>query len=186
MPSICTLKARQRQMLEFMEDAKAYRFIALGRSTAWPDDIHPPVPDDKKQELEELIGLQRVDYYKYAKVIPNPTTLDKRVGVYYKGLYYNVTQDVNIAIAEGYTDVMIGITFDRDTCPAIPVGVAFRQLGLYDSVIATPDEIKYGITAAQWANKPASEKGTLVFIDNRSPIVRADDQIEVVYTLISF
>ena len=53
MPSVVTLKARQRQMLEFMEDTKAYRFIALGRSTAWPDDIHPPVPDDKKQELEE-------------------------------------------------------------------------------------------------------------------------------------
>ena len=40
MPSVVTLKARQRQMLEFMEDTKAYRFIALGRSTAWPDCIH--------------------------------------------------------------------------------------------------------------------------------------------------
>ena len=90
MPSICTLKARQRMMQEFLADTKAYRFIALGKSTAWPDDLNPPVPSDKKQELDELIGLQRVDYYKYAKVIPNPTTLDKKVGVYYKGLYYKI------------------------------------------------------------------------------------------------
>lgn len=186
MPSIVTLKARQRMMQEFLADTKAYRFIALGKSTAWPDDLNPPVPSDKKQELDELIGLQRVDYYKYAKVIPNPTTLDKKVGVYYKGLYYNVTQDVNIAIAEGYTDVLIGITLDRDTCPAIPTGIAFRQVGLYDSVSATPDEIKYGITAAQWANKSASDKGTLVVIDNRNPIVRADDQVEQIMILLSF
>ena len=61
MPSVVTLKARQRQMLEFMEDTKAYRFIALGRSTAWPDDIHPPVPDDKKQELEDKFTKKRIE-----------------------------------------------------------------------------------------------------------------------------
>lgn len=173
-------------MFEFMEDAKNYRFIALGRQTPWPVETDPPVPNDKTQNIEELIGLQRVDFYKYAKVIPNPTTLDKRVGIYYKGLYYNVTQDKNIAEAEGYTDVMIGITFDRDTLPSIPTGVTFRQIGLYDSVNATADEIKYGITAEQWNNKKAEDKGLLVCIDNRGPITRQDDQQEQIFCLISF
>ena len=81
---------------------------------------------------------------------------------------------------------MIGITFDRDTLPAIPTGVQFRQLGLYDSVNATQDEIKYGITAAQWNNKSEADRGVLVCIDNRQVISRQDDQIEQVYTLISF
>ncbi|MBQ2639159.1 MAG: hypothetical protein IJF92_00115 [Bacilli bacterium] len=181
-----TLKCRQRMMFEFMEVEKNYRFIALGKQTSWPVETDPPVPDDTKQELDELIGLQRVDFYKYAKVIPNPTSLDKKVGIYYKGLYYNVTQDKNIAEQEGYTDVMIGITFDRDTVPAIPVNVQFRQVGLYDSVVATQDEIKYGITPAQWNNKSQEDKGMLVAVDNRQPISRQSDQLEVVYILISF
>ena len=46
-----------------------------------PDENNPPYPDEKSQEITELIGLQRVDSYKFAKVIPNPTTLQKRTGV---------------------------------------------------------------------------------------------------------
>ena len=123
MSGVVTLKARQRQMFEFMDSAKSYRFMALGRQSPWPVETDPPIPDYTSQTIDELIGLQRVDFYKYAKVIPNPTSLDKRVGIYYKGLYYNVTQDRNIAEQEGYTDVMIGITFDRDTLAAIPIDV---------------------------------------------------------------
>ena len=186
MAGVTTLKCRQRQMFEFMEQEKNYRFMALGRQTPWPVEDDPPLPDYTTQNIEELIGLQRVDYYKYAKVIPNPTSLDKRVGVYYKGLYYNVTQDKQIAEDEGYTDVMIAITFDRDTLASIPTGVTFRQIGLYDSVKATPDEIKYGITATQWNNKLPEDRGMLVCIDNRGAITRQDDQTEVVYCLISF
>ncbi len=173
-------------MFEFMDTAKSYRFMALGRQSPWPIEKEPPTPDYTKQDIEELIGLQRVDYYKYAKVIPEPTSLDKRLGVYYKGLYYNVTQDKQIAEDEGYTDVMIAVTFDRDTLASIPVGVPFRQIGLYDSVNATADEIKYGITAEQWNNKPKEDKGLLVCIDNRQVITRQNDQTEVVYCLISF
>lgn len=181
-----TLAARQRQMREFMSDTKNYRFIALGKQTPWPVESEPPEPDETATELEELIGLQRVDFYKYAKVIPNPTSLQKRTGIYYKGLYYSVTQDVNIAMAEGYTDVMIGITFDRDTIEAIPVDIQFRQIGLYDSVNATSDEIQYGISAEQWANKSTADKGMLVLIDNREVITRQDDQQEQVLCCISF
>lgn len=183
---IITLKCRQRQMFEFMDSSKSYRFMALGRQSPWPVETDPPIPDETSQTIDELIGLQRVDFYKYAKVIPNPTSLDKRVGIYYKGLYYNVTQDRNIAEQEGYTDVMIGITFDRDTLAAIPVDVEFRQIGLYDSVKATAEEIRYGISAAQWANKSEEDKGMLVLIDNRQSITRQADQTEVVYALISF
>ena len=186
MAGVVTLKARQRMMREFMDSSKSYRYMALGKQTPWPVETDPPIPDENSQEIEELIGLQRVDYYKYAKVIPNPTSLDKRLGVYYKGLYYNVTQDWNIAEQEGYTDVMIGITFDRDTLAAIPTNVQFRQIGLFDSVNATADEIRYGITAAQWANKSPEDKGLLVLKDNREVITRQDDQSEQVLCLISF
>lgn len=186
MPGVVTLKSRQRRMMDWMDTGLAYRFVGIGKQTAWPDDANPPIPDETQEEVTELIGLQRVDSYKFAKVIPNPTTLQKRTGVYYKGLYYSVTQDSNIALAEGYTSVMVQITFDRDTVEAIPVGVTFRQLGLYIDVNATADEIKYGITREQWNNKSLEDRGTLELIDNRSPITRANDQQEQVYILIDF
>ena len=68
MAGVVTLRCRQRQMQEFMEQEKNYRFMALGRQTPWPVEDEPPTPDYTKQTIEELIGLQRVDFYKYAKV----------------------------------------------------------------------------------------------------------------------
>ena len=130
--------------------------------------------------------MQRVDSYKFAKVIPNPTTLQKKTGVYYKGLYYSVTQDTDIALKEGYTSIMIQVTLDRDTIESIPVGVTFRQVGLYIDVNATPDEIQYGITREQWNNKLQEDKGTLEVIDNRMPLSRMSDQMEQITILIDF
>lgn len=130
--------------------------------------------------------MQRVDSYKFAKVIPNPTTLQKKTGVYYKGLYYSTTQDSNIALAEGYTSIMVQVTLDRDTIESIPVGVTFRQVGLYIDVNATPDEIQYGITREQWNNKLQEDKGTLEVIDNRMPLSRMSDQMEQITILIDF
>ena len=56
-----------------------------------------PIPE-LITEVEELIGLQRITSYQYAKVIPNPTTLQKKTGIYYKGLYYSVTDDYEAAV----------------------------------------------------------------------------------------
>ena len=93
MPGTVTLKSRQRRMMDWMNSNLSYRFVGIGRTTPWEDENNPPYPDEKQEDVTELIGLQRVDSYKFAKVIPNPTTLQKRTGVYYKGLYYSVTQD---------------------------------------------------------------------------------------------
>ena len=173
-------------MMDWMNTNLAYRFIAIGKTTPWEDENNPPYPDETSQEITELIGLQRVDSYKFAKVIPNPTTLQKRTGVYYKGLYYATTQDSEVALAEGYTSILVEVTLDRDTIESIPVGVTFRQVGLYIDVNATPDEINYGITRAQWENKLPEDKGTLEVIDNRPPLGRQADQQEQIYILLDF
>ena len=187
MPGCVTLRSRQRRMKDWMDADLAYRFIAIGRTTPWPDgENNPPYPDERQTEVEELIGLQRLDSYQYAKVIENPTTLQKRTGVYYKGLYYSVTDDQTIALSEGYTSIMCKVTLDRDTIDAIPVNITFRQVGLYVGVQATPEEIQYGITAEQWANKSESDRGTLEVIDNRNPLSRNDSQSEEIYILVDF
>lgn len=81
---------------------------------------------------------------------------------------------------------MIQVTLDRDTIESIPVGVTFRQVGLYIDVNATPDEIQYGITREQWNNKLQEDKGTLEVIDNRMPLSRMSDQMEQITILIDF
>ena len=170
-----------------MSSDLAYRFIAIGRTTAWPDGEHnPPYPDEKQTEIEELIGLQRIDSYQFAKVIENPTTLQKKTGVYYKGLYYSVTDDQNLALQEGYTSIMCKVTLDRDTYEAIPANVTYRQVGLYIDVNATPEEIEYGITPQAWNNKTEADRGTLEVIDNRNPISRNVDQQEEIFILLDF
>ena len=173
-------------MMDWMNTNLSYRFIAIGRTSPWSDENNPPYPDERQTEVEELIGLQRVDSYKFAKVIPNPTTLQKRTGIYYKGLYYSVTQDSEIALNEGYTSIMIQTTLDRDTIESIPVDVTFRQVGLYVNVNATPDEIQYGITRAQWLNKLEEDRGMLEVVDNRQPLSRQNNQQEEIYILIDF
>lgn len=81
---------------------------------------------------------------------------------------------------------MCKVTLDRDTIEAIPVDVTFRQVGLYVQVNATPDEIQYGITAAEWNKKSAADKGMLEVIDNRNPLSRNDSQEEEIYILLDF
>lgn len=186
MPGTVTLKSRQRRMIQWTDTELSYRFIAIGRTSPWENENEPPTPDETMTEVTELIGLQRVDSYKFAKVIPNPTTLQKRTGVYYKGLYYAVTQDSEIALNEGYTSIMIQTTLDRDTVEAIPVGVTFRQVGLYVGVKATPDEIQYGITRDQWNNKLEEDRGMLEVVDNRPPLGRTDSQSEEILILLDF
>ena len=68
MPGIVTLKSRQRRMHDWMSTDLAYRFIAIGRTSPWPDETNPPIPDERQTEIEELIGLQRIASYQYAKV----------------------------------------------------------------------------------------------------------------------
>ena len=186
MPGVVTLASRQRRMCDWVDSDLAYRFIAIGRTSPWEDENNPPIPDETMTEVTELIGLQRIDSYKYAKVISNPTTLQKRTGVYYKGLYYSVTQDRDIALSEGYTSIMCQVTLDRDTLDAIPINVTFRQVGLYIGVQATPTEIQYGITRAEWDSKLTADKGMLEVVDNRQPISRMEDQQETILILLDF
>ena len=59
MPGVITLKSRQRRMMDWMNTNLAYRFIAIGRTSPWPDESNPPVPDEKMTEITELIRFAK-------------------------------------------------------------------------------------------------------------------------------
>lgn len=63
MPGVVTLQSRQRRMCDWMSSNIAYRFIAIGRTTAWPDgENNPPTPSEKTTEVEELIRFTKIRF----------------------------------------------------------------------------------------------------------------------------
>ena len=101
---VIMMKSRQRRMCDWFDlsDSEHPKYIALGKQTAWSDpndasvnDMNPPTPDDEEDTMLELIGLQRIQWQRYAKPIVNPTTEQKEDYdnvIYYKGIYYETME----------------------------------------------------------------------------------------------
>lgn len=177
---VITLYDRQRRMLN-LYDLPGSTYIALGKTTPWSDpnnadisDTYPPMPDEKATEIEEMIGMQRIAWKKFAKVFVSPTSeqKDDPNTVYYKGLYYETTNDKEKAIREGFTSVMFQMTADREQY--FPIGVEFRQVGVYYMV----DETDIYLTPEQYRALPAERRGHLAVIENFMPLTRQSDQLE--------
>lgn len=187
---VIMLRSRQRRMLDWF-DLPGLKYVALGKTTKWIDvddetvnDMNPPTPSDTADFIEELIGLQRIQWQRYAKPIMNPTTEQKNDYdnvVYYKGIYYQTTQDRAFALENGFTCIMCYMLADRDTL--WPVDVQFRQVGLYVEVKATTDQY---VSAERFYNLSQSERGYLEVKSNRRPISRQANQSEEFFILLSF
>lgn len=186
---VIMLKSRQRRMCNWF-DLPYTKYVALGKQTPWKDiedekidDMNPPTPDDTADFMNELIGMQRIQWQRYAKPIINPTTEEKEDYnnvVYYKGIYYRTTIDRDYAIANGFTCIMCYMLADRDTL--WPVDVQFRQVGLYVEV----DETKQFIPATEFNNMEVEKRGYLELKSNRRPLSRQKNQSEEFYILLSF
>ena len=185
---VVTLWDRQRRMQDFY-NLKGQMFIGLAKTSPWSDpddpdisDTFPPIPSETQTELEDLIGMQRIQWKKFAKPYLSPTTAEKNADgvVYYKGLYYQTYDTIDEAIENGCTSIIVLMTSDRDQY--FPVGVSYRQVGLYANVGSTNrylDNEEYQALAPK-------DKGHLVCIENFSPITRQIDQEEKHFILIDF
>ena len=185
---VITLWDRQRRMQDFYNLPKTM-YVALAKTSPWSDpddpdisDTFPPMPDETATQLDELIGMQRIQWKKYAKPYITPTTEEKEDDntVYYKGLYYKTTDDYDTAIAEGFTAIMLMMTSDRDQY--FPVGVSYRQVGLYVQVNSTD---RY-LDDEQFYQLSTEDQGHLCTISNFMPLTRQLDQMEKHLLLIEF
>lgn len=183
-----TLWDRQRRALDFIGMDKQM-FMGLARTDPWSDpndpdisDTFPPMPDERATELSQLIGMQRIQWKKFAKPYLSPTTEQKNAPgvVYYKGLYYQTFEDTQAALDAGCTSVMVLMTSDRDYY--FPIGVSYRQVGLFVQV----DDSRLYMDNAEYEALPAAKKGHLICIENFSPITRQADQEEKHFILIDF
>lgn len=200
---VVTLYMRQLQMQNFYNsitidpatgsempvDTLKIAFIGLGKTTPWVDpddpdisDTFPPIPDETMTEMQELQGVQRITWKKYAKPYVAPTSDQKDADntVYYKGLYYETTNDVDYAIANGFTAVMCLMTADADE--TFPAGISIRQVGLFMDVNSTA---RY-IPGEDFNNLSADDKGHLVAVENIMPLTRQENQLEKYFFLIQF
>lgn len=185
---ILTLWDRQRRMQDFYNLPKTM-YVGLGKTSAWVDkddedisDTFPPMPDEKMTKMEELIGMQRVQWKKFAKPYITPTSEEKdsATTVYYKGLYYETTNDLDYALENGFTSVMLMMTSDRDQY--FPVGISYRQVGLFVEVNHTD---RY-LDDEQYYQLKEVDRGHLCAVENFMPLSRQLDQAEKHLLLIDF
>lgn len=170
-----TIKSRQRRMKDFY-NLSGSKYILIGRSTPWSNELIPPIPDGTETEVTELIGGKLISNQWYAKMLTNPTEAEKQAGVYYKGHYYYRTTNPTEAIENGCDSVLVYAELDRDELPL----TTFRQVGLQVQV----QHSAVTVTASQFNN--LADKGTLEVIENRKPQTREEDQQENIYILVTF
>ena len=201
---VITTYSRQRRMKDFM-DLPGTMYLALGKQTAWksdsdPDinDNNPPAPDPAQMFINELIGLQRVQWKMYAKPIINPTTDQKNqhiTPVYnsgggitsytdgyqeYAGVYYYCTSDYDKAIEAGCTCVMVYAYVCKDD--TFPYNITFRQTGLFVNSTQT----SLYLSNQQFNNLAEEDRGSLELICNWPPHSRNMNGSEQFYILLSF
>lgn len=170
-----TLKSKQRRMIDFF-NLDGSKYILIGRTTPWQNELLPPMPTGEETQVTELIGGKLVQNQWYVKMLNSPTQEQKDAGVYYKGHYFYKTEDPADAITNGCDAVMLYVGLDRDELPL----ETFRQVGVQTQVQHSASTI----TASQF--NTITEKGILEVIENRKPQTRADDQMENIYVLIQF
>lgn len=185
---VVTLYMRQLQMQNFYNTPNTM-YIGLAKTTSWSDpddsdisDTFPPIPSETMTELDDLVGMQRITWKKYAKPYVAPTSEEKDAdnSVYYKGVYYETTNDLEYALANGFTAVMCLMTADRDEY--FPTGISIRQVGLFTEVNSTN---RY-LDNEEYAQLSPANKGHLVAVENFMPISRQQDQLEKYYFLMQF
>lgn len=189
---VMTLWDRQRRMMDFYNlgvNSGTHTYVALARTTPWTDpddpevsDTYPPMPSEEMTQVDDLIGMQRIQWMKFAKPYINPTSeqKDDPNSVYYKGLYYQTTDDVDYALSHKFTSLMLLMTADRDQY--FPVGVSYRQVGLYVEV----NKSDVYLSPEEYAQLSTANKGHLVAVENFMPLTRQLDQLEKHWICLDF
>ena len=192
MPTVLTLKSKQRRMMEFYNAIGQHfmTYLAVGYSSNWTNN--PPIPletDTLDTYGTELLGYQNYKEILFARVILNPTEEQKDTAVYYKDCYYETISDYQRALDEGYTRIMMRFVLDKDEYFPVVDGngnsTMYNVLGMVTGVNPGDLSDTYFITPNDFNNRVA-DQGTLELISTRSIISRSADQTEDIIILLEF
>lgn len=191
MPTVLTLKSKQRRMMQFYNSISQHNmvYLAVGYSSNWVNNPVIPIETDNLDTYStNVLGYQTYKEILFARPIANPTEEQKDTCVYYKEVYYETISDFQQALDEGYTRIMCRFVLDKDEYFPVSVdgGAAmYNVLGMYINVNPGDLSDTYYINPSDW-NSRVTDKGTLELISTRGVITRSADQAEDVVILLEF
>lgn len=193
MPTVLTLKSKQRRMMDFYNNISQHNlvYLAVGYSDQWINN--PPIPletDTLDTYGTTILGYQTFKEILFARVIINPTEEQKDTCVYYKDCYYETISDYQQALDEGYSRIMMRYVLDKDEYfpvvdPDTGNATMYNVLGMYINVDPGTLSDIYYISPSDWENRVVSQ-GSLELISTRSVISRSADQAEDIMILLEF
>lgn len=192
MPTVLTIKSKQRRMMQFYNSIAQNKmvYLGVGLSDQWLNN--PPIPletDDLTTYNTNILGYQTYKEILFAKPIINPTEEQRDTCIYYKEVYYDTISDYQQALDEGYTRIMMRFVLDKDEY--FPVSdeegnaVMYNVLGMYIDVNPGTLSDTYYISPEDFETR-VTDKGTLELISTRSVISRSADQTEDITVLLEF
>ena len=191
MPTVLTLKSKQRRMMQFYNSISQHNmvYLAVGYSSNWVNNPVIPIETDNLDTYNtNVLGYQTYKEILFARPIANPTEEQKDTCVYYKEVYYETISDFQQALDEGYTRIMCRFVLDKDEYFPVYIdeGAAmYNVLGMYINVNPGDLSDTYYISPSDW-NSRVTDKGTLELISTRGVITRSADQAEDVVILLEF
>lgn len=183
--AITTVRGHVSRALDFYSKDSIY-FI-VGRTTPWTEsdrtpntpssvvevnDNAPPVPMDT-DDITDVVGLKKVE----SKFLVVPDD-DKGTLSYRNKKWRIVPKDSAIADSARWVYVSSTIKYEE-----FPLDISYRQIGATTNVQLTEDA-----DANNYVVLPnhIKDKGIVEVIDNRKPIYREADQVEILKLVIEF
>ncbi len=168
-----TLDKHVRQAYEFF--IKNDVWIAVGRSTPWPDEENPPAPAFTSAALDEIMGLVKPDPLKMA--VPDPEGEIEMYAQRFRGLPLPTSLEDALDAGARWVYVAGWLMYDQ-----FPV-VTFRQEGVFSGVVLN-EGVPPGATVL--LPEQVQSYGILEAITNREKIERRDSQKNFVEFVIEF
>ncbi len=160
MNGIVTIDARIQRALDFYNQDSLW--FAFGKTSAWPDDDNPPIPDPELRELLELVGMKKITT-KYL-VVPD----DEGAIIFREQNFRSVL--VEDAFDERCRHVYVEATVEYDELPL----TIYRQIGVHSRVV-----LAEGVPPGQAELLPEEieNQGLLEYYVNESPRTRTSDEV---------
>lgn len=166
--AIFTTKNRVYTAVNFKASDSLY--LAIGRTTPWPDEYNPPTPLVSQTEVDELVYIKKIQVRHMVR-LDSPYDaygVDVEVGDY----SYNYLTDAQAFNEDAYRLYLSETIFYDDIAPT---NTTFRQIG----ILLNPTDA-YGsvLTGAEYLAASVNDQGELLYINNVQAVTRTPEQSE--------
>jgi len=147
-------------------------WVAVGKTTAWDDELAPPSPEAGLTDIEEHIVFVKAELVSLCRFV------NSQEDVMIRGRRYRYVEDSN-ALTELGRFIYIKARFD----PSIgqPYGI-FRQMGVFSNLVPAA-----GHTDDLWLDPDdVEDTGVLEYVENTAPIVMSLEREEIVQVIFEF